>query len=91
MLFAAEKSKKKEDNLLKIREFLLPFEIIGFTDGETEIYSKILASLEPDGMPICPKDLLIASTVKSHDGILVTNNENEFRRVSGLQIENWTV
>ena len=34
--------------------------------------------------------LLIASTVLSKGGILVTNNEKEFSRIPGLKIENWT-
>jgi tRNA(fMet)-specific endonuclease VapC len=32
---------------------------------------------------------LIAAHAKSLEATLVTNNEKEFRRVTGLKIENW--
>jgi tRNA(fMet)-specific endonuclease VapC len=35
-------------------------------------------------------DTLIAAHAKSTNYTLVTNNEKEFSRVSGLKIENWT-
>jgi predicted nucleic acid-binding protein len=34
--------------------------------------------------------MLIAATVKANDGILVTNNTQEFSRVTGLTLEDWT-
>ena len=34
-------------------------------------------------------DMLIASVAMANDLIVVTNNEKEFRRISGLKIENW--
>ena len=40
-------------------------------------------------LPIGSLDLLIAAHVKSLNLILVTNNENEFRRVASLTVENW--
>ena len=44
---------------------------------------------EKVGEKVGPNDLLIASIVKFHDGILVTNNVKEFKRIKGLKIENW--
>jgi tRNA(fMet)-specific endonuclease VapC len=34
-------------------------------------------------------DLLIAAQALNLGATLVTNNEREFRRVSGLRVENW--
>ena len=34
-------------------------------------------------------DILVASIVKAHDAVLVTNNEDHFSRIKGLKIENW--
>jgi tRNA(fMet)-specific endonuclease VapC len=34
-------------------------------------------------------DLFIAAHAKSLQAILVTNNIKEFKRVKGLQLENW--
>lgn len=89
LLFGAEKSIKKEQNIEMINQFLLPFEILSFDDDEAIEYSKIRALLEKNGNIIGPNDLIIASIVKSNNGILITNNVKEFERVEGLKIENW--
>ena len=89
LIYGAQKSERKEKNEEVIREFLLPFEIIAFGDKQSEIYGKIRADLEKKGKIIGPNDLLIASIVLSEDGILVTNNEKELKKVNELKIENW--
>ncbi len=89
LLYGAEKSIKKEENLKNIKEFLFPFEIVSFGENETESYSKIRAILEKEGRIIGPNDLLIAATVLENDGTLITNNVDEFKRVGNLRIENW--
>jgi tRNA(fMet)-specific endonuclease VapC len=33
--------------------------------------------------------VLIAAVAMANELIVVTNNEKEFRRISGLKIENW--
>lgn len=53
------------------------------------ISSITLAALERQGTPIGSLDLLIAAHALSLDLTVVTNNEREFRRVSGLKVENW--
>lgn len=78
--------KKNQDALLK---FLTPIEIIDFNFDAAEEYGKVRSDLEKKGTPIGPLDLLIAAHAKSLNLILVTNNEKEFRRVEGLNIENW--
>ncbi|MBS3897973.1 MAG: type II toxin-antitoxin system VapC family toxin [Dethiobacter sp.] len=89
LLYGAEKSQKREENLEKVRKFLLPFEIISFDDKAAVEYSVVRASMQSAGIVIGPNDLIIAATVLSHCGTLVTNNEKEFRMVPGLKVENW--
>ena len=91
LLYGAEKSIKREDNISKITAFLLPFEIIPFDDASAAFYGKIRAKLETTGMMIGPNDLIIAATALSKNAVLVTNNTNEFIRVEGLNLEDWTV
>lgn len=50
---------------------------------------EIYASLKKRGQLINDADILIASIVKSHNAILVTNNMSHFSRIEGLKIENW--
>ncbi len=33
--------------------------------------------------------MIIAATTMANSGTLITNNENEFSRIDGLEIENW--
>ncbi len=89
LLYGAEKSAKQKGNLRIVEDFLLPFSIVPFGEEESTAYAKIQARLEKEGGPIGPNDLLIAATVQAHDGCLVSNNINEFKRVKGLRIENW--
>jgi len=49
----------------------------------------IYAALKKQGKLINDADIMIASIVKAHDAVLVTNNEEHFSRIQGLQIENW--
>lgn len=52
-------------------------------------YGELRASLERAGTPISANDMLIAAHALALDCTLVTANEREFRRVSGLRVENW--
>jgi len=50
---------------------------------------EIYASLKKSGNLINDADILIASIVKEHGAVLITNNEDHFKRIDGLEIENW--
>ena len=54
-----------------------------------EAYGHIRATLERAGRTIGGNDLWIAAHALAGDHVLVTNNEREFRRIDGLQVENW--
>ncbi len=89
LLLGVEKSKQKEKNREIYTKFLQPFEIVSFDDAAAEIYAKTRASLEKRGKIIGPNDLIIAATVMSKKGILVTHNTKEFKQVVGLLLEDW--
>lgn len=76
------------------REVKLPgpfsIEIVPFEDAASEEYARVRAELETSGSPIGPNDLIIAATVCSEEGTLVTRNTREFRRVEGLELVDWT-
>lgn len=57
----------------------------------SRIGGEIYASLRKSGNLINDADILIASIVKKHDAVLVTNNESHFKRVAGLRLENWLI
>lgn len=90
LLYSAEKSKRRKDNLEKINAFLFPFEIVSFGDSSAAAYALIRSDLEKRGKLIRPNDLIIASIVVSEGGILITNNIEEFKRIKSIKVENWT-
>jgi len=86
----AAKSSSPVKTLHYIENFLRPLTVIDFTSDDAIVYAGVRAKLERAGTPIGPLDTLIASQAIARKLTLVTNNEREFRRVTGLAIENWT-
>jgi tRNA(fMet)-specific endonuclease VapC len=91
LLFGIEKSKKKKENRIIYEKFLAPFEIISFDDNTAIQYSQIRSNLEKKGKIIGPNDLIIAATVLSWNGILVSHDIKEFKQVIGLNLEDWVI
>jgi tRNA(fMet)-specific endonuclease VapC len=85
----AAKSNSPSKTLRLVESFLFALEIAEFTSDDAIAYALIRSRLERAGTPIGPLDTLIASQAVARNLTLVSNNEREFRRVSGLQIENW--
>lgn len=76
-------------NRAALQTFLVSLEIAPFDLSAALVYGDLRADLERRGQPIGPLDLQIAAHAMSLDTILVTNNEREFRKVTGLSVENW--
>lgn len=76
-------------NSAALEAFLLPLNVVDYDAGAAMIYGDIRATLEKQGKTIGPLDMLIAASALSCQLILVTNNEQEFRRISKLKVENW--
>src|SRR6056297_1957943 len=75
------KSENPEQNRVALLEFLVPFTVLSYEDTAARAYGEIRAHLEKKGTPIGPMDMLIAAHARSHGLTLITNNEQEFRRV----------
>jgi tRNA(fMet)-specific endonuclease VapC len=91
MYFGADKSPRRQANLLLLEKLFSRFASLPFDDSCAEIYGRIRADLAARGQPIGPNDLLIAATALANDVTLVTHNTGEFSRVSGLRLEDWQV
>jgi len=63
---------------------VLPFDIPA--DAE---YGAIRSELEAAGKPIGSNDLLIAAHAHAIGATIVTANTKEFKRIRGLNVENW--
>lgn len=86
---AKSSSSHKEENRVALLEFLLPFKFIDFNQNDAYEYGRIRQDLQSQGKIIGNMDILIGSQAVSRELILVTNNEKEFVRIRGLEIENW--
>jgi tRNA(fMet)-specific endonuclease VapC len=89
LVYGAEKSRLRDQAMAQLAELigLLPVMALPLRAGE--FYGSIRASLEVAGDMIGNNDLWIAAHAKAAGLILVTNNEREFRRIPGLEIQNW--
>jgi tRNA(fMet)-specific endonuclease VapC len=57
--------------------------------GAADAHGKLRAALRKAGTPIGDFDEMIAAHALALDCVLVTDNVQHFKRVKGLQIENW--
>jgi tRNA(fMet)-specific endonuclease VapC len=89
LVYGAEKSQFREQARGQLAELagLLPVMELPMWAGE--FYGSIRAALAAEGDMIGNNDLWIAAHAKAASLILVTNNEREFRRIEGLEIQKW--
>ncbi|WP_416667180.1 type II toxin-antitoxin system VapC family toxin [Egbenema bharatensis] len=72
-----------------IASILSSVTILPFGAVEAQQAAQIRAALKSQGQPIGAYDVLIAATALQHHLIMVTANQREFERISGLQTANW--
>ena len=89
LVYGPEKSQFREQATRQLAELvgLLPVMALPLRAGE--FYGSIGVALETSGDIIGNNDLWIATHAKAAGLVLVTNNECEFLRIQGLEIENW--
>jgi len=87
--YGVRKSAKPVQNEIALAGFLAPLEVFPYDDLAAQEYGRLRAGLEEQGTPIGSMDMLIAAHALALGHILVTNNTAEFRRVSGLVVQNW--
>lgn len=85
----AEKSQAREKALATLNRLEASIQVAPLTETVGEHYGQIRAALETRSQIIGNNDLWIAAHARAEGWILVTNNESEFKRVEGLQLENW--
>ena len=60
-----------------------------FDEVDAKAAAAIRAALKTAGQPIGAYDVLIAGTGLARGLVVVTSNVGEFKRVGGLQVEDW--
>ena len=90
LLLGILKSKSPARTREIVDAFLAPFELIPFDRVAAREYAIVRHDLEAKGTPIGPNDLIIAATARARNLTLITHNASEFKRVTGLVIEDWS-
>ena len=83
---AAEKLAWAYRRLAETVRFLVRIDIVDFDESAIQRYEE----LKRLKLKVRTMDLRIAATVLQRPAILVTRNRQDFQRVPGLQIEDWS-
>ncbi len=73
-----------------VEDLLATYESLPFDDAAARQYARIRRDLETRGQVIGPNDLKIAAICQAHGLTLVSSNMEEFGRVPGLRVEDWS-
>ena len=90
LLKGAERSDRKAVVLRRLEQLANQVPVL-YQAGPLlcEHYARQFLRLKEAGTPIGANDLWIACHALAEGATLVTNNTREFRRISGLRLENW--
>jgi tRNA(fMet)-specific endonuclease VapC len=89
LLSGAKKSTQRDKNTSVVYRLAEIFPIIGITRSTIEAFTDVKMALDTKGERIEDFDLLIAATALSLNYTLVTNNTKHYKRIEGLELENW--
>jgi tRNA(fMet)-specific endonuclease VapC len=88
--YGVAKSAQRARNTERLQAFLSgPFEILHWDDADARAAGEVRAQVEQDGHTIGAYDALIAAQAVRRGIPVVTSNTREFKRVDGLDWEDW--
>jgi predicted nucleic acid-binding protein len=89
LIHGAYRSQHREDNLARLEVLLASLTVLPFDESCARRFGALKAELEFNGRPLDDLDLQIASIAVENNLPLVTNNTNHFKRIEGLELQNW--
>jgi tRNA(fMet)-specific endonuclease VapC len=89
LLYGAENSARRNENLARIHRIAELFPVIDVTRAVMETLSSVKFSLKRSGRTVGDFDLVIASTAITIGYSVVTNNQRHFNKIPGLNTANW--
>ena len=87
--YGVERSQHRQESLQNLEQFSARLEVLPFPPQAAPHYGQLRAELVRAGRPVGYNDLLIGAHARAEGLVVVTNNTREFRRLSGLRVENW--
>lgn len=92
MIYGAYRTPNPDYFLEQLSSRVWPgLKFLSFDKPSAQIYGKLRADLERQGITIGEPDLRIASITLTNRLTLITGNVRHFARIPGLSIENWLV
>ena len=90
LYYGAYRSRHVTSNLAKLKSLENWVEILPIGKESVEIFGIQKAQLQKTGTPLDDFDLIVSSCALANNLVLVTNNVKHFKRIEGLQLENWS-
>jgi tRNA(fMet)-specific endonuclease VapC len=88
--YGIAKSNKTARSAAVLSEFVgSGFSLLDFDADDAREAGEVRATLEKQGTPIGPYDVLIAAQARRRGAVLVSLNRREFERVPGLMVTDW--
>jgi tRNA(fMet)-specific endonuclease VapC len=87
--YGADTSSRQNENHARLDAFLADVPTVDFDLRAAAAYGRLRSRLEAAGTPIGPNDMLIAAQALAEGLVLVSSDVSEFRRVQGLEVEDW--
>ncbi len=79
----------QKEERAKVSRFVATLQILPFDSDCARIAARLNADLLNRGTPVSITDVFITATGLRHKMTVVTNNTKDFRRISGLTLEDW--
>ncbi len=89
LIYGAEKSKRRHENLAKIHRIAEIFPVIDISRSIMDTFGALKADLGNNGLVVDDFDLIIGATAITTGYCVVTNNQKHFKKITGLKVVNW--
>lgn len=89
IFYGASRSRKKIENVQKVRSLLQRLDIVPLDLRSSERAGEILAELAANGEMIEYRDAMVAGIALESGLTIVTRNKKHFSRIPKLRIEEW--
>lgn len=86
----ASSAAKRRQNQAVLDSLALHLAVRDWPQEAAQHWADIRLDLKKRGAQLGAADLMIAAHARALGAIVVTNNTNDFARVKGLRVENWT-
>jgi tRNA(fMet)-specific endonuclease VapC len=84
------KHRDARKQLSAFLDFVHHSTVLPLNESSAMVAAEIYADLRKRGQPIADIDILIAGIAQANGLVLITHNLNDFSRVTGLAVEDWS-